>query len=409
MRKRTTWDTSAIAKKAALKVADPFTMNQSHPQPSSDAYDIGGPSDWAEDVAPSAQSWEAEYAADGVKREETGHGKFRDDTFKMASQQEQDEEEDEVGKDTIEAVKKAALCMTIAREILGKKASLRAVESQAQSLMSLTDSHLVGTFTRIAAQKQDDLEEDDSEDQEESQGQKKQAQDQCQDDESEGQKKQAQQQQVAQMQQQVAQLQAQLAQLMDQGQQEQQAQQMQQAQQQQVAQQGQQAQQQQVAQQMQQGQQEQQAQQQQQAQQMMQQAQQMMQQAQQMMGQQGQQAQQMQQAQDMDMMDLDMALRDDDASLDGMDIEMDQPEMGLDFVANEDAVRQLFASDEQQAEEEESKQGQAKQASLNPALRTVGTQPSGARSLPARTASSNSSGGGLESLWVSSPDISGIF
>ena len=108
----------------------------------------------------------------------------------------------------------------------------------------------------------------------------------------------------------------------------------------------------------------------------------------------------MQQHSQEDVSALDSALQDEFGAED-FDIEMDAPEMGLDFVGNEEAVRQLFASE--QDEQEEQAQAQVKQASV----RTLGTVPSGTRTLPNRVASAKPEG--LEGLWESKPDISSLF
>lgn len=183
MRERTTWNRESIARVAAAstKVAeDPRAMNQDHlkQQPAADKYDIGGPSDFAEDVHPSGGTWKAEYSGGEVKRNEIGMPEMRGDTFnhseKTAAQQQEEEEQLE---------KKATVCIRLAKSMLPKTASESMIEDQAVAFMHLPDSALIESIARLAS---------DEEEQEQQDGQK-QAQDQQQADEE--QKKQAQQQQ----------------------------------------------------------------------------------------------------------------------------------------------------------------------------------------------------------------------
>lgn len=177
MRERTTWNRNEIAKQAAghAKKADPYTMNQpehAKAQPSADAYVIGTPSDFAEDVHPSSGTWEAEYSGGKVKRNEIGMPEFRGDTFNHA--------EKTASEDVI--VKKAALCVRVARAILPKTATEAAVEDQALAFMHLPDSELISTYSRLAQDEQQGEEEQkkqaQAQDQQSQEEQKKQAQDQ---------------------------------------------------------------------------------------------------------------------------------------------------------------------------------------------------------------------------------------
>ena len=146
-RERSTWNVNAIAKRAGLKVADPYLMNQDHvnQQPAADEYVIGNPSDFAEDVHPAAGTWEAEYANGQVRRNEIGMPEMRGDTFNHSE------------KTATEEVitKKAALCVAIARKMLPKTASPVEIEDQGFSLMYLPDTEVMATYTRLAAQDQD--------------------------------------------------------------------------------------------------------------------------------------------------------------------------------------------------------------------------------------------------------------
>ena len=136
-RERSTWNVNAIAKRAGLKVADPYLMNQDHvnQQPAADAYVIGDPSDFAEDVHPSNTTWEAEYAGGQVKRNEIGMPEMRSDTFNHP--------EKTASAEVI--TKKAALCVAIARKILPKTASAAEIEDQSYSFMYLPDAEVMST------------------------------------------------------------------------------------------------------------------------------------------------------------------------------------------------------------------------------------------------------------------------
>jgi hypothetical protein len=210
-RERSTWNINNIAKQAGLKVADPYTMNQDHPQPAADAYVIGDPSTFAEDIHPAAGTWEAEYSGGQVKRNEIGMPEMRNDTFNHP--------EKTASEDVL--VKKAAVCVALARSVLPKTASPMDIEEQSISFMHLPDEELMSTFTRLAA-KQDQQQEQQQVQaaQQDQQGQQQQEQKQAakQDQQQEQQQVQA----AKQDQQQDQQQQVQAAKQDQQGQQEQQ-------------------------------------------------------------------------------------------------------------------------------------------------------------------------------------------
>lgn len=137
MRERTTWNRTEIVKLASMaKTADPYTMNQDHKNPPTSKYQNGDPSSWGEDVH-SPNEWDKEYANGQTKRNEIGMPEMRADSQKNASDQ------------TL-LVKKADLCVKVARAMLGKKASEEVVEDQAVAFMALDDSALIDTFNRLA-------------------------------------------------------------------------------------------------------------------------------------------------------------------------------------------------------------------------------------------------------------------
>lgn len=408
MRERSTWNRQDVLRKAASinKEADPYTMNQSHPQPPADEYLTGDPSAFAEDVH-SPGTWKSEYEGGQTKRNEIGEPEMRGDTFNHAEK-----------TATEVLMKKADLCIAIAQLMLGGKkvASEQLIEDQAVALMHLPDSELLDTHARLAS---DDEDSDDDDSQDEDEGQDKQAQQQS-DDDDEGQDKQAQQQsedeesedkdadqqqgqgqqskqaKTAEIMQQMAQ---QIVQAVSSGNyaaaQEQVQKMVQQAQQQ-----------------MQQGQQQQQ---------MAQQIQQMIQEA---MGQMQQMPQQ--QVQQDPLLDdeetLDQMLSasaDQTASMSEADIEMEAAPMdvGASDLGQEDAIlRTLFAQDDEDGEQQEDEQQQDKQAAAKTrtaSTRTVGTRPTGGVSKLGGVGAGSAGGSeGIEQLsklWQSAPDVRDAF
>ena len=441
-RERSTWNVHNIAKRAGLKVADPYLMNQDHvnQQPSADQYVIGTPSDFAEDIHPATGTWEAEYSGGQVKRNEIGMPEMRSDTFNHP--------EKTASEEVI--TKKAALCVAIARKMLPRNASATELEDQSFSLMYLPDTEVMATYTRLAAQddqqqqdqqqvqasqqqdqqgqqeqkqagkippqflenvkkKQEEAKEDKGEDK----GQQKAAQqDQQQGQQDQGQEKQAQQkqaemqQQIAQLVQQAQQLQQQLAQ--SQQQQQAQVQQEQQAGLQQQAQMQQQSQAQQVAQAVQQA---------------IQNGQDPVAAAQQCMGQYQQQSQSQQQGNN----EIDQMLAEQGQvePMANMDIQLDTPSMDVGEVQlspeENDTLRQLFANNQEyknaqeaagQGQEDQQGQAQQKQAHVvrTASMRTVGTRPTaGVSQIGGSNKTASARTDDLSTLWNSAPDVREAF
>lgn len=147
MRERTTWSRAEIAKTAFGRTAeDPRAMNQDHlkQQPAADAYTIGGPSEFGEDVHPSAGTWKAEQKGGETARNEIGMPEMRRDTFNHPEKTASVPDEEAL-------LLKADLAAKVARTML-KKASEAAIEDQALALMHLPDAALVETANRLAAQ-----------------------------------------------------------------------------------------------------------------------------------------------------------------------------------------------------------------------------------------------------------------
>ena len=428
MRERTTWSLEAIAARTAAEqertADDPRAMNQDHhsQQPSADQYEIGGPSDFAEDVTP--PNWKDEQAAGETKRDEIGLPQFDSDTFKQGALDEE------------HLLKKSEVCSKVASLILGE-ATEAAVEDQAVELMDLSDATLLSMYARVLEakgqvppqflkNKGDDKGDDKGQEQDKEAAQQKQQQDQAEDQEGQEGKEAAQQKQQQQQQgegQEGDQEQGKEAEALKQASEaltllaqqqpfQAQAQQLLSLVQQQLAQQQQQA----CSTPM--------SQQQQQAQQQMQQAQQMMEQAQQMM----QQAQQPQPQQSMED-ELLQQLQQEPGQDDLMEetIEMESPSMDVGEIAldqqDAETLGQLFASN---PEVQQARQAQAletgvpqapsapmtRTASVNPSLRTVGTQPTGGVSQLGGAAAADSGSQDtdkLSALWNSAPDVKDVF
>jgi len=441
MRERSTWNCQEVQTKfAALKTADPYTMNQEHPQPPWDKYVSGDPSAFAEDVH-SPNTWETEYKDDQTARDEIGMPQVRPDTFNHT--------EKTASKEVL--LKKADLCIAVAQLML-KQASTEAIEDQAVALMHLPDQELINTHKRMAADEDDDKDgdkeqekqagqeedkKDDTKDQ--GQGQEKQAEEAKgkKDDQNEksnknwpaktaGEMQQMAQQVIQQIQAgKLAEAQEQIKQMVETAQQQQQApaqapaqDQQQQAQQQQ---QSQQAQQQQVAQQVQQM--IQQAMQQQQAQQqqapvqapaqapVQDQQQQAQQQTPAQAPVQDQQQQAQQDAQVLDQMLAGCGLAEGDIQMDPAPMDVGVDDLG----AEDEVLRTLFAQDDSQEEKDQGKgqeQEQEKQASIRTAsTRTVGTRPTAgvAKLGGAGAKSDNATIESLSALWQTAPDVRDAF
>jgi len=140
-------------------------MNQDHlqQQPAADEYVTGGPSEFAEDVHPSAGTWKAEYSGGEVSRNEIGMPEMRRDTFNHP--------EKTAAMDDETILKKANLCTKIATKMLGKTASDQMVEDQALALMEMPDASLIETANRLAKKMADDDEEDEGQNQGQKQAQ----------------------------------------------------------------------------------------------------------------------------------------------------------------------------------------------------------------------------------------------
>lgn len=158
MRQRSTWqNTNPAPRQAATsRRADPYTMNQDHPQPSATEYETGNPDAWAETPTDN-KNVEAEYNGDSVKRNEIGLGEFRDDTWKH---KDSDKWNDGKKYDNAKmaAERKAMAAEKVARVLL-RTANDQLVEEMTLDLMAMPDKTLVATLRRIEATSPDALPE----------------------------------------------------------------------------------------------------------------------------------------------------------------------------------------------------------------------------------------------------------
>jgi hypothetical protein len=147
---RSTWSDSAnpVRREAAtVRTADPYTMNQEHPQPSPVEYESGNPDEWAETPANSDPHIKKEYDGDHVKRNEVGFGEFRDDTW---SHKDSDQWGGKGKYDNARAAaeRKASAVERLARVLL-RSDDEKLIEAQACDLMAMPGPVLASTLRRL--------------------------------------------------------------------------------------------------------------------------------------------------------------------------------------------------------------------------------------------------------------------
>ena len=141
MRQRLSWEMDKEKKAEMDKKADPYTMNQDHKNNPVEKYNVGGPSDFAED--PDMKTpWKTE------GRTETGHPAPEREAVLAARKMED----------------KAMKCLTIAQRML-PGASDEMIEDQATEFMYMPEQSVMATLQRQAswaeALASDDEDEDD--------------------------------------------------------------------------------------------------------------------------------------------------------------------------------------------------------------------------------------------------------
>jgi hypothetical protein len=144
-RQRSTWSEDSSRQAATSRRADPYTMNQEHPQPSAVDYESGDPDAWAE-TPTTNKNVEQEYEGDHVKRNEVGLGEFRDDTWKHKDA----DQWNGGGKydNKTAAQRKANACEQIAKAML-RTDNEKMVHDQAVVLMGMPGKHLAATIRRM--------------------------------------------------------------------------------------------------------------------------------------------------------------------------------------------------------------------------------------------------------------------
>jgi len=146
-RRRTTWGSNPHTASAPPATPNEGTNHPAYqPEPSADKYMTGDPSSWGEDVHPGPYPNSAPPADPGMQ-EPQGHpatdpahyfpggSKAASRNLQAAMQQ------------------KAAKCIRIATAMLGRKASVDAIEDQALDFMNLSDRQIQAMLGRIAEQK----------------------------------------------------------------------------------------------------------------------------------------------------------------------------------------------------------------------------------------------------------------
>jgi hypothetical protein len=144
-RRRLTWNgRKASAPPAMPGYQEPSVHPAAYPDPEADAYENGDTSSWAEDPHPGPYPNTFHPALPGTE-EPMGHPAtdpahyFPAGVTKQASRQ---------LRAAMEA--KAAKCIRIAQSMLGRKASVSAIEDQALDLMNLTERQIQASLKRLA-------------------------------------------------------------------------------------------------------------------------------------------------------------------------------------------------------------------------------------------------------------------
>jgi hypothetical protein len=144
-RKRTTWSEPGDGNSreaATSRKADPYTMNQEHPQPGPTDYESGDPDAWAE-TPTGNENVQQEYEGERVKRNEVGLGEFREDTFGKPR-----EWGDHKYENKTAALRKASAAERVARAIL-RTDDESTIGNQALDLMALPAKSLAATCRRL--------------------------------------------------------------------------------------------------------------------------------------------------------------------------------------------------------------------------------------------------------------------
>lgn len=163
-RHRTTWTKpgDGTSREAATsRKADPYSMNQEHPQPSPVDYESGDPDAWAETPTGNQLVYDGYEGGEGGRemRNEVNFAEFKPETFGHKDDKEWKGPGKYDNAKVSAAMRKANAAERIARATL-RTSDDALVEAQAVDLMALPDKVLVATLRRLDAVSPDALPKD---------------------------------------------------------------------------------------------------------------------------------------------------------------------------------------------------------------------------------------------------------
>lgn len=163
-RHRTTWNkpgdrTSREA--ATSRRADPYTMNQDHPQPSPTEYENGDPDSWAETPTDNQLIYDGYEGGEGghEMRNEVNFVEFKPETFDHKDSKQWKGPGKYDNAKVSATMRKASAAERVARATL-RTSNTALIEAQAIDLMSLPDKVLVATLQRLDSVSPDALPKD---------------------------------------------------------------------------------------------------------------------------------------------------------------------------------------------------------------------------------------------------------
>ena len=144
-RRRLTWtDRKASAPPAMPGYQEPSIHPAAYPDPEADAYENGDTSAWAEDPHPGPYTNPMHPALPGTD-EPMGHPATDPAHYFPAGVSKQASRQIRAAMEV-----KAAKCIRIAQSMLGRRASVSAIEDQALDLMNLTERQIAAALSRLA-------------------------------------------------------------------------------------------------------------------------------------------------------------------------------------------------------------------------------------------------------------------
>lgn len=165
-RQRTTWTETGdgTSREAATsRTADPYNMNQEHPQPSPVDYENGDPDAWAETPTDNQLVYDGYDGAGGLEgreqRNDLNFAEFKPETFNHKDEKEWKGPGKYDNAKVSAAVRKAGAAERVARAVL-RTSNEKLVEAQAEDLMALPDQVLIATLKRLDSVSPDALPKD---------------------------------------------------------------------------------------------------------------------------------------------------------------------------------------------------------------------------------------------------------